>query len=238
MSLDTASTCRAPELDAAARPQIDAATSPKTAAHRQVDKQHYALDKYVDRARWLSYWEQIEAATSIAPASALCIGVGDDIVPSVLERAGIAVQRFDFEPSLHCDHVGDVRDIARIVAPASVDVVLCCQVLEHIPFEDFEPTLRAICAVAKRRVVISLPYHHKRLASLALKLPKLPRLEFDWCVPRFWHPWRFDGQHHWEVGAAGHPRRRIERVVAAVGLPYRSFFARGNHYHLFFILDR
>lgn len=206
--------------------------------NQQVDTQHYALDKYVDRARWQSYWEQIEAATSIAPASALCIGVGDDIVPTVLERAGITVRRFDFEPALRCDYVGDVRDIERIVAPSSADVVLCCQVLEHIPFEDFERTLRAVYGVAKRRVVLSLPYHHKRVASFALKLPKLPRLEFDWCVPRFWHTWQFDGQHYWEIGTAGYPRRRLEQIVAKVGRTHRSFFARGNHYHLFFILDK
>lgn len=204
----------------------------------QVDQRHYALGEYLDRARWQSYWEQIESATSIGPESVLCIGVGDDIVPSILERAGIAVRRFDFEPQMGCDHVGDVRDVGRILAPASADVVLCCQVLEHIPFADFEPTLKAVCTVARRRVVISLPYHHQRLACLSLKAPKLPPFEFDWCVPRFWDTWRFDGQHYWEVGAAKHPRRRIERIVAGACRRHRSFFARGNHYHLFFILDK
>lgn len=204
----------------------------------QVETQHYALDKYVDRARWQSYWEQIESVTAIEPRSVLCIGVGDDIVPTVIERTGIEVKRFDFEPQLRCDYVGDVRHIGDIVEPLSADVVLCCQVLEHIPYEDFEPTLAAVYAIARRRVVLSLPYHYKRMASLALKLPKLPLLDVDWCVPRFWQEWQFDGQHHWEVGAAHYPRRRIEEVVGRISPRRRSFFARGNRYHLFFVLDR
>jgi hypothetical protein len=217
---------------------LPVAANAATLTDTQVGTEHYALDQYVNRARWLSYWEQIESVTAIAPASVLCIGVGDDIVPTVLEQSGIKVKRFDFEARLNCDHVGDVREILRIVSPASADVVLCCQVLEHIPFESFEPTLRALVAVARRRVVISLPYHHKRVMAFSLKLPRLPTLAFDWCLPRFWSTWKFDGQHHWEVGAREHPRSRIDAVVAQVCPTTRSFFARGNRYHLFHVLDK
>lgn len=212
-------------------------TQPLPAGALQVDPEHYEFGSYLSPERWASYWHQVAEVAAGRPKDALYVGVGDDIVPSLLEKQGIAVRRFDFDARLQPDYAGDVRDIGRLVPARSVDVVACCQVLEHLPFEHFEPTLRALCGVARRRVVVSLPYCHRTLASLRLKLPKVPLVDVALRLPRFWKRWTFDGEHHWEIGVRGHSRRQVERIVRRVSPRFRSFHVPGNPYHLFFVID-
>ncbi|MBP1149039.1 MULTISPECIES: class I SAM-dependent methyltransferase [Methylocaldum] len=204
----------------------------------QVPPQHYSFESYVTPARWNSYWHQIREVVAAKPDDVLYIGIGDDIVPKVLEARGIRVKRFDFDPSLGCDFTGDVREIASIVPVGSADVVVCCQVLEHLPYEDFEETLKGIFRIARKRVVLSLPYAHVTLAGLRMKLPKTPRISLNLTLPCFWQDWKFDGQHYWEIGTKFYSRRRIENSISRVGRIAYQFFASDNKYHLFYILEK
>lgn len=53
---------------------------------RQVKAEHYSFLKYVNEARWLSYYTQIRETLSVNPRKVLVIGVGDHIVPDILEK--------------------------------------------------------------------------------------------------------------------------------------------------------
>lgn len=204
----------------------------------QVETNHYSFENYVSTERWGAYWQQIQSTTEVSPKRVLYIGVGDNIVPSVLEAMGITVVRFDFDEKLGVDYVGDVREIRSLVEPESVDVVICCQVLEHIPFDGFEKTMRQLYSIARQRLIVSLPYSHKHLGDISVKIPKLQRITLDIRIPSFWKRWKFDGQHHWEVGTAGYARRRISETISRVGNISKTFFVKNYKYHLFFIMDK
>lgn len=203
----------------------------------QVSQEHYDFARYVSPQRWASYREQIRVALGGKPKSVLYVGAGDNIVASVLGAAGCAVTRFDYDAALGVDVVGDVRKIDSLVEESSFDSVMCCQVLEHLPLNDFDATLAALCKVSRHRVIISLPYCHKHLGGMSIQVPKLPKLSIDVFVPKFWHSWKFDGEHYWEVGVRGIPVSRITNTISQHARIVEQFFVKGNHYHLFYVLE-
>ena len=53
---------------------------------KQVEKEHYEFLSYLDKARWNSYYHQIEEVLKSDSKSALIIGKGDGIVPNILRE--------------------------------------------------------------------------------------------------------------------------------------------------------
>ena len=120
----------------------------------QVDAGHYA-DGYDALYRWVSYWYQIREVCRLRPGRVLEIGVGNGTVSAALAREGIAVTTLDFDPRLGPDVCADVRRLP--FSPKEFDVVLCAQVLEHLPFDELPVLLQEIRRVSRRHAVISLP---------------------------------------------------------------------------------
>jgi ubiquinone/menaquinone biosynthesis C-methylase UbiE len=67
----------------------------------------------------------------------------------------VKVTTVDFDARLEPDIVADVRHVP--VPDKSYDVVMACQVLEHIPFDDFSHALVELKRISRNNVVISLP---------------------------------------------------------------------------------
>ncbi len=109
--------------------------------------------------------------------------------------------------------------------------MLCCQVLEHLPFEKFRK-----CVMEIRRVtrvggitVISLP-DLTRTYKIAATLPKLGEVGF--LIPInmpeiFKTEWKYNGEHYWNIGNKGYPSKRILKMISEVGFKveknYRVF---------------
>jgi hypothetical protein len=164
------------------------------------------------------------------------VGLGDGILSAILRAKNISTSTFDFDLDLRPDIVGDVREILDHISEKSYDVVLCCQVLEHIPYEAFESTLRALVSVARQRVILSIPYRHKRLLEVSWRFPLLPEIRTSITIPSFWREWKFDGQHYWEIGTRGFSLKKITNIVRHVAAIQKRFFATNNKYHVFFVL--
>jgi hypothetical protein len=199
----------------------------------QVGGDFYDFQSYVTFERWSSYWYQIVATLRYRPASVLEIGVGLGVTTQVLRGAGVAVTTCDFDPALKPDVVGDVRKLDQLVAPKSVDMVCAFQILEHIPFEDFEPAVAKLAGIARRHVVISLPQWGRPVELRARLLKNRFTLHF---ARRLYHrkDWKFDGQHYWEVGAKGYPPERIHEALSRQLRVLRSYVCPDNSYHYFF----
>jgi hypothetical protein len=201
---------------------------------KQVYADHYLFQAYMSLAHWGSYWKQLETVLAYEPKRVLVVGVGDGVVPKYLADQGLAVDTLDFDPGLKPTIVGDVRTIA-FKGNAKYDLVLCCQVLEHLPFQDFEVALLNLLN-ASSRLIISLPYSHVLLARLEFRFPVFGHAKLLLAVPRFWKKWRFDGQHYWELGTRGfgitHFRRRLGQRCRILN----EFSAFANPYHRFYVL--
>lgn len=172
----------------------------------------------------------------------LLVGVGDGIVSTILRLLGYEVTTFDFDRDLKPDIVGSVTEIEKIV-DRKYDCVVCCQVLEHLPFENFEKVIRQFRKIAGKRVILSLPYRRRRL--LTLKMAAVPKIKVRAkilvpCLLR--HGFRFEiegfNEHYWEIGINRKEcsRRNIRRILAKYFTIEREFNPVENVYHVFWVL--
>jgi hypothetical protein len=199
----------------------------------QVAEDFYAFDTYVSRHRWLSFWHQINAVLRSRPGSVLEIGPGFGATTHALRQAGVAVTTFDFDVNLRPDIVGDVRALAQLVAPKSFDAVCAFQILEHLPFECFGPTLDALAGASRSKVLISLP-HWGYPVELRFRLLK-DRLAFA-ISRKLTRPkqWSFDGEHYWELGAKGYSVAAVSKEISRHLTIERQYFCPDYSYHYFF----
>jgi SAM-dependent methyltransferase len=196
----------------------------------------YQSLNYVKRERWNSYWYQLQAVLSCQPTTVLEVGIGNGTVSDFLRRAGLKIMTCDHNPALRPDVLADVLRLP--FAQEEFSVVLCAEVLEHLPFEQFIPALRELRRVSQRFAVITLPRwgHH---FSLEIKLPRWGRRR--WQVKISWPPLshRYNGQHYWEIGKRGYPLALIEKQINSAGWQIkRSELIFDNPYHQLFVLEK
>lgn len=199
----------------------------------QVSQEHYDAYSYDTRERWISYWHQIADVLSVRPRTCLNIGVGSGVVSGYLRMRGVRVTDLDIDAALKPDVLGSVTHLPFV--EDAFDVVLCAQVLEHTPAATLGASLREIGRIARTCAVVSVP-HRGRHWVLSLKLPAMRKLHLQGHLLAL-RPFKFDGQHYWEMGAPGTRSgwfvRSLENHFAIV----RSYSVIGNPYHSFFVLE-
>lgn len=188
--------------------------------------------RYEFEGRWTSYFTQVDQVLRFQPSSCLEIGVGNGIVTDTLKRQGIHVTTLDIDTGLHPDVVGSVE---RIPLPdASADVALCAEVLEHLPFEQFETCVRELLRVVRKGVVLSVP-HWGYTFRVVVDVPGLPEIRRAWKLP-IARPIAPGGVHFWEIGRTGYPLSRIKRVLETYAAVEREWLSPWMPYHHFFRL--
>jgi ubiquinone/menaquinone biosynthesis C-methylase UbiE len=186
----------------------------------QVGKSHYSGAAYRSAERWMSYWHQLALVERTGAKKVLEVGVGSGVLYRELQARGIDITTLDIAPDLLPDVLGSVTAIPS--ADASFDAALAFEVLEHIPFTEFEHAIRELARIARTHVVVSLP-HPGWVFSVCYKLPLFPKIELFFQIPFFWKEHQFNGEHYWELGKKGYPVARIIAAARAAGLELVSF---------------
>ena len=198
--------------------------------------EHYSLE-YVRGGRIFSYAHQIDSVISFEPKSVLEIGVGGGMVTAALRSAGLEVTTVDVQPELNPDVVASVTDLP--FHDGQFDVALCCQVLEHLPFDQFETSLCELWRCCRLGLVVSLPDSSPQY-EVRLRLPMVP--QFHWTGTRQRDPGteykrrkrELDG-HYWEIGYREYALRKVESALVAVtGASVETWRVSDNKYHRFF----
>lgn len=216
-------------------------TETKNDFNIQVSDTHYAAQKYDTLERFISYHYQIMSVLRLAPKTVLEIGIGNKLVATYLKHEGVDVTTVDFDERLKPDIVADVRKMP--VPDRSYDLVMACQILEHIPFETFEDALTELRRVTKRYAVVSLP-RRSSYFEFVLKFPFIRTLlkrnfvdiAINW--PLRFGGFETSGQHYFEIGRAPYTRRTIEARIKRHFRIIDSFSPVLNQYHIFYILER
>jgi hypothetical protein len=135
----------------------------------------------------------------------LIIGKGDGVVQKILEayselgNLNLIIKTFDFAEDLHPDILGDLVQINNLIKE-KFDVILCCQVLEHLPINEAFLVLDQMQQISKY-VIMSVPYKTITIRG-TIKVPLLKEFEFCIKVP-IWHQKKIgmvDTRHYWELG--------------------------------------
>lgn len=200
-----------------------------------VNKNSYSSLRYSNKKRIFSYAHQVSCLIDEEVREILEIGPGPGLVTEMLRLLNFKVTTMDVSPDVHADVQADIREIP--FRKNSFDAVLCCQVLEHLPFSDFTKALALIRKVARKSAVISLPDATRHL-DLFLNLPKIGRINKS----LFFSPGKKDNSvqmkeagHYWEIGYPGTELKKITKSMDAAGwhiaktwrvteLPWHRFF--------------
>ncbi len=121
----------------------------------QIASETYQTAGYQHKWRLYSFVEQIHETLQLHPRRVMEVGIGNRFTTQALQSAGVEVTTVDFDADLKPDIVASVRDIP--LPDACVDVSLCFQCLEHLPFEQFIPALRELARVSREYVFLSIP---------------------------------------------------------------------------------
>lgn len=221
---------------------------PATVAHRpdRPDPRRAEWFRYYSEKRILHQWRQVRLLKGLAVERVLEIGPGLGLVTALLENAGFAVTTLDFAPSQNpasrAQHIE--ADLLTVPAErlAGYDAILCCETLEHLPWDALGPTLAKLRAAAPRHLIVSVPYMG---FQLDVRLHLTLRSARQWCAlkwPRFWREFRFDADadpygHKWEVGYRGRSLAAVEAKLAAAGWRIRRRVFTSPTRSVFWLLD-
>lgn len=198
------------------------------------DPQKFKERGYDSGSRWASYWCQINEVLDLHPRNVLEIGAGNKTVANYLKNKGMETVTLDVNRELNPDIVASV--VKMPIDSDFFDAVLCAEVLEHLPFDDFGKCLAEIRRVTARYLVLSLP-HFGPSVRLSFKVPFLREKKFafkiSWPVRH-----RFNGKHYWEIGKKGYPLAKIRRIIKNYFQIRKEFIPFENQYHHFFILEK
>ena len=205
----------------------------------QVEEGHY-LGGYDDLPRFVSYFYQKEFILKTKPKRVLEIGVGNKTLSNYLREQGIDVSTCDFDESLHPDYIADIRELP--FTKPEFDCVVAFEILEHIPFDDFEKSIAGIARSSREYAVISVPYSSVYLEFL-LRFPfiqriiKRPFLRIFVSFPFFSKKFQTE-EHCWELGRKGYPRRKLRKILRNYFVIEKEFRPPVSPHHYFFILKK
>lgn len=203
----------------------------------QLNTGHYFKRAYDTKERFISYWHQINEIIKLKPSKVLEVGIGNGFVRRYLKEKGLDVTTLDIAQSLEPDVAGS--GLAIPFKNGSFDVVVCCEVLEHLPYSELSKALKEIHRVSLKYVVLSLP-DVTTVYRINIELPRIKPIK-KLIVHPFHRPAQhvFDGEHCWEIGKIGYPLKRIELDIRQSNLniikTYRVF---EFYYHRFFLLEK
>lgn len=199
----------------------------------QVDTTHYRFGTYAFEGRFVSYYWQLKEVLAQRPSSILEVGTGDLVFGSFIKsNTSVSYTSVDTAKDLCPDVVGSIVELP--FPDKSFDIACAFEVLEHLPFNEFDRAVGELCRVARTHVVISVP-HFGPMFSFSLKVPFLPQLRVAFKIP-FPKKHEFNGQHYWELGKRGYPASLIRNKLSAHGELVRDFVPFGSSYHHFFVI--
>jgi SAM-dependent methyltransferase len=203
----------------------------------QVSIEHYKKQAF-QPIRIASITEQLREICYSGYTSILEIGVGIGFLRHCAQLfPQISLTTLDIAEDLNPDFLGSVTNMP--FEDKQFELVVCCEVMEHLPFADFLPVLKEIRRVARYKAIISLPDRRHRY-FLTARLPWLGWLNFAWNPARgkfSREKFKFNGEHYWEIGYKDTLTKDVVRKIKEAGFKIeRKYRLLKYDYHCFFIL--
>ncbi len=208
-----------------------------TERERNLDRETYFSDSYFSMPQLCSFAHQLNFIHSMRPKSAIEIGLGNGFVSTYLRRAGVPVITADINPSLEPDICAPLAEVrGHIDSPR--DLVICCEVLEHMPLEELDANFDHLRGLGDR-LFLTLPNSNRAWGLSGLMfLPKLAGRLFDLNLNIPWKRRIAGGPHFWEVGYTTTCTRAaiVQRLKQRYGKVHSGRFAL-NPYHMWFVCE-
>jgi hypothetical protein len=210
-----------------------------TTEEANLEKERYHTDEYFTHAQFISFSEQVRLVHSMNRKDILEIGIGNGIVSDFLRKSGLNVTTFDINPNLNPDVMGSVTDLIEIFQQRKFDLIICAEVLEHMPFERFEQAISNIAGTTNEYAILTLPRAQRVILDiqLSIKIAKLPYIEkgLFLSIPNSNIP----TAHHWELDSSKETKlKAIDAILKEHFMILDSNRFRFRSRHHYFILKK
>lgn len=184
---------------------------------RSLARSEYFVDQYFSLPTLFSQAQQIHGIHAMRPKSILEIGPGNGLVSSFLKRSGIDVVTADINPALEPDICAPLSEIPTHLKGRRFDLVVSCEVLEHMPFDQFEDNVKTMKAIGDR-LYMTLPNYRKSFGfGGLLRMPRTSARPFGFYVS-IRQDRKLTDQHFWEIGYSS--KCSLKNVVSILSRYY------------------
>lgn len=211
--------------------QIKCETSMRGGFDSQYSLEQEFYLKKMDFLNWFRYFYIVKDVVNFMPTSILEIGAGDGIVKACLQPMVKGYTVLDVNSKLKPDITADLRDYQASIEN-NFDCVIAADVLEHMPFADFEQCLKNLYSYLKNGGKALLTIPHRRSNFLFMTPTQIPHvvtvptgfLSIGAFYRRFikrkiW----IDPHHCWELGDGKIRISDVEQVFGKVGFTKEKF---------------
>lgn len=180
---------------------------------RDLDRAAYFNEGYFSLPQLLSMSQQLHEIHKLKPRNILEIGIGNGFVSSFLSAAGYPVTTADINPALNADVCAPLDQLPQRFGAREFDLVVCCEVLEHMPLDQLAPNLDYLRYLGDR-LFLTLPNFNRVFGVGGMvRLPKLENrpvgMHIEVPVGK-----TLDKEHFWEVGfSAGCTKSAIRKLL-------------------------
>ena len=212
--------------------------------------------------RLQSHLMQIYLALKTNPKNILEIGIGAKIVSATLKNYCDVITA-DVDKSLEPDFILDIsnsKDFDQF-DDNSFDLIIICEVLEHVPYTNLDSILKSLRRITKKYVIISVPnqkniykltlfkrgYDSKiftpyfRFLNLFIELINkfgTVLADIHYRMKKKKRKFKFDGEHYWELGIEDYTLEKFENQIQKYFKVIMQGRLRENFYHHFFLLKK
>ncbi|MFA5381540.1 MAG: class I SAM-dependent methyltransferase [Candidatus Micrarchaeia archaeon] len=216
-------------------------TKEKTITGEKEYIKEFYFENYDTLPRFISYFNQIFFTKQLEGVKKILeIGIGNKLVFDYLKREGFDIKSCDFNRNLYPDILADIRELP--LKENSFDLILACEILEHIPWFDVDKALSELSRVSKKYVIIAIPFSTIYL-SFNIKFPRLEKIFkksfLGFCVylPLFKKSPNTK-EHYWEMGLRDYPKSKVLSTIKKHFIILEEYRNSLNPYHYFFILEK
>jgi hypothetical protein len=143
---------------------------------KNLARDEYFNNGYFSLRTLVSFTHQLNHIKKINPKTMLEIGKGNGFVSTYLKLSGVKVTTVDINPNLSPDIVASILDLPDILKKEKYDLVVCCEVLEHLEFAQFENCL-FILRQYSSNLYLTLPQYRKWFGfSGFMRIPKIDKI--------------------------------------------------------------
>lgn len=209
-----------------------------------------------------SHLMQIYLSLLTNPEKILEIGIGNGFVASNLKRF-CAVITADIDEKNNPDiiiNIANIDDFSQFKND-SFDLIILCEVLEHVPYETIDDIFKSLKRITKKYILTSVPNQNRCLRLSIFKFGFKRSLfspflfiinifirlinkifyflsKLNYNINRKKIQFRFNGQHYWELGVDQYSeelfRKKIQKYFSIV----KEGRLKENLYHHFFLLKK
>jgi SAM-dependent methyltransferase len=166
-----------------------------------------------------SFAHQINDIYKFNANKILEVGIGNGFVSTYLKRAGYDVTTVDINCELGPDLCLPISELEEKLHGKSFDLVVCCEVLEHMPFSEFLDSIRIFRKLSSQ-LYLTLPNYNKVFGIGGfLGIPKIGTFPVEVMLEL---PSRkiLDKSHFWEINSSKQTSRN--NIVKLLGNHYES----------------